>query len=448
MSAFAYLFKYPYIAMPYSTTPADEDLPFCSYNLDATPTPQKFVYSGVDFIKSRNNLRWQEGLDYTIGLGIRPFVNGSQAGSDQTLNNGANGNWVTPFNSYQLNATGVWANIDGIGGSTWNGSYAFAQLQDFDFRVNTNSFQNAKDAGILIRQSNVQSLSNSPFIYLFYDVEVNYAYIGYRTTTGFQGYLSFAGANTYLRATKQNNIIHLYTSTDGITYTLRIEQTFLTGTVFAGMAMSPKYATIQGNVLFTGVSIKNQVPVSPFNLSLSKIGTAANLGFSVNEGLNKVTISGNSTLGSTSDNVVFANVTLKAAFIANVKIEAASVGGGIMIRQNTNANSPMVYLRQNAGKASIYYRTTAGATAVWTPSTFPALPLPGYLRLIRIGTTIRAMMSTDGISFSQIADIPFVSGPLLVGLCAEGGSNVSATLTGFSVRNSDVTPMIKPLLIK
>jgi hypothetical protein len=422
-SLLAFLIKYPYAAY---TLSKDDQVPYCSG-----------VFSGVQHLRSRENFSWNYNMDYTIGLGIRGFSYGIVSSSNKV-----EGKWETPYNSYRLfgESGNDWEPIQ-----SWNGTYAFTQLRDFDFSICLESFVEATDAGILIRQNFSNSVSSSPFIYFFNDKNINKTTIGY--WDGSQLHFNYLPEEKFLRVTKQGNITRLYSSTDGSEYILRGEYNFLSGEVFVGMGMSPKSKNVKGNVLFTNVHINSTTPEFPCDMILSKIGTAENLGFTTNSNTNQITLSGKSTIGFTSDNVVFASKNMSGGFQVDVRLAAATYRSGIMVRQGLNADAPVVYLCSAAGLAGVHYRVTTGSNATWQPASMPPFSLPGYLRLIRYGNTIRALISSNGQTYIEIAKLQFPNGPVFVGLCADGGLNESATFTGYSIRGYDpITPIVNLLL--
>lgn len=178
------------------------------------------------------------------------------------------------------------------------------------------------------------------------------------------------------------------------------------------------------------------------------VGNGSNADLTTDFNSTSITLKGNSIIGAKADNIVFASELKPSGIIADVRLENANLRGGIMLRQTLASNSPTVYLSNyNSNSIAVYYRSSQGDSGQWLNSSIRAMSQPVYLRIIRYGTTIKAMVSSDGNNFTEIAKVPFPTGNIYVGLCAEGSTTASATFSNYKVKGYDpLTPIINLLL--
>lgn len=178
------------------------------------------------------------------------------------------------------------------------------------------------------------------------------------------------------------------------------------------------------------------------------VGNGSNADLTTDFNSTSVTLKGNSAIGATSDNIVFANELKSSGIIADVRLENANLRGGIMLRQTLASNSATVFLSNyNSNSVAVYYRSSSGDSGQWVAGSIREMSQPVSLRIIRYGTTIKAMVSSDGNNFVEIAKVTFPTGSIYVGLCAEGSSNASATFSNYKVRGYDpLTPIVNLLL--
>jgi hypothetical protein len=205
--------------------------------------------------------------------------------------------------------------------------------------------------------------------------------------------------------------------------------------------------TSPGEMQLIWLAPGNKIPLVDLNLDLigqKATAIAADPNFDATE----ITLYGGySLIGTTSDDVIFANKKVKGGIIVDTKLDDAKGHGGIMIRQSLDPNSPVVFLcNNNISSATVYYRGTQGAEGQWLPSTATQ---PVYLRLIRFGNTIRALVSSDAINYTEAAKVSFPTGEIYVGLCTEGywPPPNRATFSNFKIRPYDpLTPIVNLLL--
>ena len=115
---------------------------------------------------------------------------------------------------------------------------------------------------------------------------------------------------------------------------------------------------------------------------------------------------------------------------------AGDVNGkaGVMIRESLNANSPhaMAALPPQGTTTLVKHikRLTAGATS--SSQSGPSPTFPAWVRVVRLGNTLRAYHSTNGTTFTELGTVTTITtmtGPVFVGLAVTShldGSNATA----------------------
>jgi hypothetical protein len=155
-----------------------------------------------------------------------------------------------------------------------------------------------------------------------------------------------------------------------------------------------------------------------------------------------VTGSGADIWGS-ADAFDFAYTTLAGdggitARVAAVDAVQAWTKAGVMLRQSLDPGSPYAFSLLSAGKGQAFQRRGSfGALSTHTAG--PLVMAPQWVRLIRSGTVITALTSSDGVSWTVVgSDSIDFSGPIYVGLAVSSHeASVPATAVFTDVR---VTP--------
>lgn len=138
---------------------------------------------------------------------------------------------------------------------------------------------------------------------------------------------------------------------------------------------------------------------------------------------------GGSDIGGTADGFRFVRQTISGdviitARVAGVANTNADAKAGVMLRQNTNANSANAAMVITAANGATFQtRATSGGTT--TAANVTGIAPPYWVRLERVGTRVRGYASTDGTSSWQRvgADVTLsLSNPVLVGLAATSRS--------------------------
>lgn len=164
-------------------------------------------------------------------------------------------------------------------------------------------------------------------------------------------------------------------------------------------------------------------------------GLAGYTGYSATAGLFTNTGSGTDVIGTT-DQFHFAYRTLTGdgqiiARITQNQNIAASARAGLEIRDTLadNARHAAIVLTP-AGSAEMISRTSAGGTAV--TSSGSAGSIPRWLKLMRAGSVITGYVSSDGVVWTQVAQVTLGLGSTAyIGLLTTSGSTSKSNLAKF-----------------
>ena len=89
---------------------------------------------------------------------------------------------------------------------------------------------------------------------------------------------------------------------------------------------------------------------------------------------------------------------------------------GVMLRASLHPSAPHAFALASAARGLAFQRRLVPA-ALTTHTAGPLSAAPQWLRLVRVGSTVTALTSTDGISWLVIASETFdISGPVYAGL--------------------------------
>ena len=148
------------------------------------------------------------------------------------------------------------------------------------------------------------------------------------------------------------------------------------------------------------------------------------------------TVNGSGNFGNTSDSLhfVYQGLSGDGTIIARLSgfPSGANPVGGVMIRETLAANSRYVSEFYNANTLygfELGYRSTPGGGT--TDQNGPGMYLPGWVKLVRSGSTFTAYESTDRVNWSQVGSTVTVSMAtnVYVGFAVTGGSSSDVTGT-------------------
>jgi len=122
------------------------------------------------------------------------------------------------------------------------------------------------------------------------------------------------------------------------------------------------------------------------------------------------------------------------ARVASFTSSRSNARAGVMVRQNTNANSieasSLFYPGSNK-RVYFHRRTSAGGST--STSNGSASAAPYWVRLVRTGNTLKAYRSANGTSWTQVGSNTTVTmtNPVLIGLAVTSGSTTATTTATF-----------------
>jgi regulation of enolase protein 1 (concanavalin A-like superfamily) len=132
------------------------------------------------------------------------------------------------------------------------------------------------------------------------------------------------------------------------------------------------------------------------------------------------------------------------ARVASVQNISSWVKAGVMIRRDTSAGSPHAMMMVTPGKGNNFQRRpVAGGTSLSTAGA--AVTAPYWVKLVRVGDTITAYQSSDGIVWSKVgAETIAMPAAVFVGLAVSSHTTTAlatATFDHVTIRPPDATEL-------
>jgi phosphatidylserine/phosphatidylglycerophosphate/cardiolipin synthase-like enzyme/regulation of enolase protein 1 (concanavalin A-like superfamily) len=315
-------------------------------------------------------------------------------------------------------------------------------------------------AGVMIRQS---LTAGSVHASLFVSPSNGIAFQSRATTGGTSVSAAVTGAApAWVRLVRAGQTVTASVSSDGTSWTDVGQRTIsLSGSVYAGLAVSSHSTSQLATATFDNVSVKASAPTCndpaannyggpapctydppdtlPSDWQTGNIGAASGGSASESGGVFTVT-GGGADVWGTADAFRYVYQSLAAdgvivARVASVQNVNAWTKAGVMIRQTLTAGSVHASLFVSPSNGIAFQsRATTGGTSVSAAVTGAA---PTWVRLVRAGQTVTASVSSDGTSWTDIGQrtIPF-SGSVYVGLAVTSHSTTqlaSATFDGVTI---------------
>ncbi|MCB1122602.1 MAG: DUF1349 domain-containing protein, partial [Verrucomicrobiae bacterium] len=199
--------------------------------------------------------------------------------------------------------------------------------------------------------------------------------------------------------------------------------------------------------IFPGQATYSQTEgqLNPSDIGSSSLASSSNFNASTNS--YHLSATGGQIWGS-QDNFHFYNQAITGNVEVTVQVEALQSSGnkakaGIMLRQSLDDDSIHAFLAASSGDkvALERRREIAGGT---TRSGKGNIPVPVWLRLVRIGTYISSYYSTDGDKWEFLAeDTINFSSPIFVGMAISSelkNKTIEADFSDFTVVDLDQAP--------
>lgn len=348
--------------------------------------------------------------------------------------------------------------IDAAGADVWGTKdefhFVYQQISgDVDVRLRVDSItrvQDASRAGIMIRGS----LSNdAPHAYSFVTAGSGVNFFSRKAqgaTTAWTGGPQL-NAPTWVRLVRTGTTLTAYSSADGTTWTAYASDTIALGAnAYVGIAVNSRAKGKRTNVKVSNVSVSggssttpppdsnNPPPPTPPAGQLPAGQTAADIGSpaiagstSYSSGKYTIKAAGND-IWQASDQFHFVyqpvdgdvEVIARVASITNVDKWSKA---GVMIRESLAADSAFVMALASSKKGySLRWRQDAGAAAAQRSAT-GGTP-PGWVRLVRKGTSVTGYWSSNGTTWTSLGSttVP-MNTTVYVGIAANSRNPAAAT---------------------
>ena len=356
-----------------------------------------------------------------------------------------------PWANRDIGATGVAGSatesagnftVRGAGSDIWLSSDQFHFVYqpitgDVDLRAYVAGLENVNEwtkGGVMIRESlDPRSRHASTFVTPLNGLVFHRRVLTEGNTTNTSGPRDTAPA--WVRIVRRANQFTSYVSEDGASWTLVGSETItMSATVQVGLAVVSKSTTRTAMASFANVSVSGATAPSPTTAWANRdVGSPPLAGrASQSSGTFSVT-GGGADVWNSSDQFHFMYQPVNG----DVEIIARVVGldythrwakAGVMVRADLTAGSANAYMLGSAGSGwSFQRRPLASAPSVATPG--PTGAPPGWVRVVRSGSTFSGYHSSDGVNWVLVGtETISMPAAVYVGL-AVTSHNVSATST-------------------
>ena len=260
----------------------------------------------------------------------------------------------------------------------------------------------AASGGLMIREGTAASAK----VALLSVKSGNFTFSSRSTTGGTATVATVAAANAapnnWLRLTRSGGVITAYRSSDGLIWINSGSVTFSGATtLLVGVA------TASGDTSNLATATFDSLQITPFPSQwlTQQIGTVTAAG-RAEYFANAYALSGAGIFGGTSDSFLFTQQTMSSdgqliARITSMQNTGTSARAGIMIRDTTATGAKYAFFGISSdGTYRFQYRTKTGASTTVTGGigTFPNV----WVKLTRVGSTISAYKSADGINWTLV----------------------------------------------
>ncbi|GCE14975.1 outer membrane protein assembly factor BamB family protein [Tengunoibacter tsumagoiensis] len=316
--------------------------------------------------------------------------------------------------------------------------------------------------GLMLRQN---ANASSPYYGVFQSAG-NGIVVQYRLTTfGPSSQMLIPATNpafTYLKVARAGAVFTAYGSADGTIWTpiagssLRLSWT---GPLLAGIAVTSHSTAIRTTAVLDNVVVTTSAAPPPSNCpdtwNCLDIGNPLLIGNQTLNGGNWTVSGGGTDIWGGTDQFHYVWQTLNGDGTIGAHVNTLTntdpwAKAGVMLRQSTDQGSAYyAAFASHDNGLIVQYRTALGGNTVQL--TFPGLTTPNYLQVARSGLVFTAYTSSDGTTWTPLAQSSIrmvnLTGPLLAGL-AVTSHNVSlinnATFDTVSVTTTAPQPPVPP----
>jgi regulation of enolase protein 1 (concanavalin A-like superfamily) len=318
--------------------------------------------------------------------------------------------------------------VNGAGADIWGNADAFQYVfqtwsGDAQIVARVTSEQNTSSlakAGVMIRET---TAAGSTHAILDINPTGNVEFLARASTGGTTSWIPPGATHAFpawLRLVRTGSTITSSVSSDGANWTTVGTTTVSMGSaITVGLAVCSHTTTAIDTSTFDSVSVSlpstsppppPPPPPLPSPWLNQDVGTAATIGIagsaSASNGVFTVKGAGADIWGATDGfQYVYQSLPGDGQIVARVTSEqntSSLAKAGVMLRTSTNAGSAHVILDMKpTGEAEFMVRATTGGTTTWIPPG-ATQGFPAWLKLQRIGSTVTAFISADGITWTTV----------------------------------------------
>jgi YD repeat-containing protein len=243
----------------------------------------------------------------------------------------------------------------------------------------------------------------------------------------------------WVRLTRVGDSVSGYTSADGVSWTLTDTDTIVMGaTIYVGLAVTSHDNTALATATFDGVSVTSGPWTGlPTGWSSEDIGAVGLAGAASHAGGTfTVTASGTDVWHATDEfryvyRPLVGDGTITAR-VTTVEFVNNWTKAGVMIRESLAGGSRHAFMLASANRGLAFQRRVT-TDDVSTHTAGEQVPAPRWVRLTRVGNTISAYSSVDGVTWTLVdTDTISMGGTVYVGLAVTSHDNAAVATATFT----------------